>query len=182
MVYILGAGQKQAANKNKREFVVDDYQDEIIQVIEKDTFNKRVYSFGRCFRYLKNYTATHTETVDNFLTERGFCWLVRTSGAQSDKNRFINYVKKFKDAVIVYSMWSEYKNKDEDVKAFLAKCCLKKFIELHTSGHASTSAINKVHELVRKESTRVMLVHAEPSPQSMASGFEIPKVGVEYTI
>ncbi len=53
--------------KNKREFVVDDYQDEIIQVIQKDTFNKQNYNFGRYFRYLKNYTSAKAEKVDGHL-------------------------------------------------------------------------------------------------------------------
>lgn len=181
------AGASSAVAQAGRILVVDEFQKKMLDVVEKNSNNCELYKFQKIFMYKNKYTDESQKKVDDFMKRKGFCMLVRANGASSEGgNKFIRVINKYKDAVILYSMWSGYKTKDKEVKVFIRKCNGRKVIELHTSGHASIKAIKEVCELVKKKNTVIMPVHTENSQliHSFISKVEkvIPQMGMDYDI
>lgn len=151
------------ANPDKRYFVCDNYQKDVLDIIT-DTAGKKssLYKIDRVVTYGSN--------LDDKLRERGFCMLVRAT------DNFKPIIEKFKsqDAVIIYSMWNGYRfgdNKNKHIIDFLDGYNVE---SLHTSGHATKAAIEGICNIVKPVNC-IIPIHSE-------SPTELSNIGLPYTI
>ena len=128
------AGMYSATPQGKY-FICDSYQKEIIDIAKKyGKEHSTLYAFDKALVYGDNLLSK--------LIERGFCMLIRNN------TQFKEIIDKFdkEKSMIIYSMWDGYL---EDSKTKLKNFLLgKRWMQLHTSGHASQEDIETVCNLL----------------------------------
>lgn len=123
--------------RKRKYFICDEFQKEIL-IIAKDSQspNDKKYDFKYAYKYGKN--------LDEEMNKRGFCMLIRQG------KFFQGFLDKYKeDSIVIYSMWTGYLDdrcKKDDLVDFLSPY---KYRVLHTSGHATVEAIEKVCNSVK---------------------------------
>jgi len=135
------------ANEYGRYFICDDYQKEILDIVNK---------YGSKYTELYKFDKVHTygDNLLQKLKEKGFCMLVR-SNPQFDK-----IISKFDkdESLIVYSLWQGYLTRtDNNLKEFLKH---RNMVQLHTSGHADPGTIKRVIEIVNPKEG-VIPIHSD---------------------
>ena len=128
-------------------FMCDAYQKKILHIIE--TYGKKyssLYSFNKALIYGDNLLSK--------MKKQGCCMLIR------DNPQFKYILDQFEkeSSIIIYSMWSGYlENPDNKLKALLEG---RKWIELHTSGHASQEDIKMLCNRL-KPRKGILPIHTE---------------------
>ena len=143
-----------AAIKARKPFIVcDQMQADILEIVTENTTSS-FYDFTRqkVYKYGKN--------LNNMMKDLGFCMMIRTNYA----SRLA--IKQFNDCVLIYSMWTGYLEKhrpafDEHKASFIdeARTGGANFVELHTSGHATTKDIKKLCETTKPKI--IIPIHVE---------------------
>lgn len=138
-----------AALKERRMFVCDRYQEEVLKYINTIS-RSNLYKFN-------NSANTKVYYYDNNLiekmTENGFVMLVRP-------NKLSKIVmNRFPKSIFIYSQWLGYlKGTDENDKR-IQEMVPQDYIYLHTSGHADYTAIKQVINITKPEI--VIPIHTE---------------------
>lgn len=145
----------------RRPFVCDTYQADILNI-----FNESAGTHSGLFKFDKIYSYSERSTkLKNWMKSSGFCMLVRPT------NKFSSFADSIlarldpKETILVYSMWSEYKNPESEHAKKDYLDFIKKFPELreiHTSGHASPQCLAEVCNLVNPR-LGIIPIHSEKS-------------------
>ena len=151
-----------AANKLlKRPFVCDSFQKRILEIFTESA-GRHSPLFG--FEKVYGFSPTNTK-LQNWMTEKGFCMLVRPTDKFKDYYRIITARLNENDTVLIYSMWKEYINEHNKhaVPRYIDFVSMSPNVEkLHTSGHASADFLAKVCNLVNPTSG-IIPIHSEYS-------------------
>ncbi|MEI7667977.1 MAG: MBL fold metallo-hydrolase RNA specificity domain-containing protein [Erysipelotrichaceae bacterium] len=150
------------ANDNKRIFICDDYQKEILELIKSESSKySDFYNYDKIYSYSKN--------LDKLMEQSGFCMLIRSS------DYFAKFLAKYQDdAVIIYSMWKGYLSGPKENQNFVKFLAPYQYEYLHTSGHATKAAIKAVCDTV-KPTAAVIPIHTE-NPEALK------KLCVDYNV
>lgn len=126
-----------AALKANRLVICDKYQKEMLLYIDSIA-RSSLYQFkGKILSYDNN--------IVNLMRQRGFVMFVRANNGMAKRA-----MKQFPNHTFVYSQWEGYlSEKDKEEYAGIQKFVPASYIYLHTSGHASFEAIQKVGEVVK---------------------------------
>ena len=128
-------------------FVCDEYQKGILDIVTRYSSEvSPAYNFKKVHTYGSN--------LDEKLRERGFCMLVRCG------EYFSKIMRKFPDAVFLYSMWEGYwlgKNPSEAVARLTEEFPFQPF---HTGGHATKAELEAVCGVVNPR-VGVVPIHSE---------------------
>ena len=155
-----------AAKRSGRTFLEELYMADITSAVGGSIPNPAfddVYAFiSSASRYegLKKYA--HRMGKDR-IAKTPFVMCVRTSMLRYMKG--LSKKMSFEDGVLVYSLWSGYKQ-TEDMKHFLSECenLGLKVVTLHTSGHADYESIKKLVNTVNPN--EIIPIHTE-APEKM---------------
>ena len=154
---------------NKIMFIADTYQLDVLQEVKnsekhKDRFenldiSKIVnYDGDESFTFQQKKVFQNNLQID--MKNNGFCMLVRPGGS-----KFKSFMNKFSisDRVLIYSIWEGYlreETRDEDIFNFTKNSDGELIYEyLHTSGHATHDAINKLLGIVKPDV--IIPIHGE---------------------
>ncbi|MCL2484289.1 MAG: MBL fold metallo-hydrolase [Firmicutes bacterium] len=142
-----------AAIKNRKPFIVCDYQSEILKIVTKSS-KSSFYDFARQKIY------TYKSNLHNMMSKVGFCMMVRVN------YRSEQAIKAFPENILIYSQWSGYLDKDRSafdkrIHNFVekAKHAGSKVVSLHTSGHAPAEDIKKLCEITKPKI--IIPIHVE---------------------
>lgn len=149
-----------AAIKAKKPFVIcDDYQGDILKIITENS-RSPFYDFTR----QKIYTYNSGKKLNDYMKDCGFVMMIRVNYASTKA------IKAFPDNLLVYSMWSGYLQEgrscfDKRTFDFIedAKAEGSQFVQLHTSGHATTDDIIRLCEATKPK--KIIPIHSE-KPES----------------
>jgi ribonuclease J len=132
-----------AARKAGRLFVCDYYQRDQLEIVRERHMDKTsLYDFSGIYA-VASIDKT-TKKLLRYMEDKGFCMMIRAS------DKFKPYLDRFADGrAVVYSMWSGYlkgRTANENTVRFLKPY---EYVQLHTSGHATTEALRKLCDTVR---------------------------------
>jgi ribonuclease J len=130
-----------------RYFICDDYQRNLMNLIEKHWGHH-----SNLYRNLKKTVLTNS--ILPKVRDRGFLMAVR------DNTEFRNIIRKFdpSQSIMIYSMWDGYRTKvGSTIPDFLN--LVPHWETLHTSGHASHSDIKKMIKITNPDV--VIPMHSE---------------------
>jgi len=142
-------------------FVCDSYQADIFKI-----FTDTAGSYSDLFKFGKEYTYNDkNQTLNNWMISSGFCMLVRPTPKFSSFADSILSRLDPKETILIYSMWSEYRNPESEHAKKEYVDFIKKFPEvrdIHTSGHASPQCLAEVCNLVNPR-LGIIPIHSEKS-------------------
>lgn len=134
-----------AALKEKRLFVCDKYQKDILMYIDSIA-RSRIYKFkGKALSYDNN--------ILPLMQQKGFVMLVRDNYISK------NVIQQFPNSTFIYSQWNGYLNEKFTEYKHLQEFVPKNHIYLHTSGHADFKEIKKVCATVQPK--MIIPIHSE---------------------
>ncbi len=134
-----------AALKEKRLFVCDKYQKDILMYIDFIA-RSTLYKF-------KGKVLSYDNNIHPLMQEKGFVMLVRDNYISK------NVIQQFPNSTFIYSQWNGYLNEKFTEYKHLQEFVPKNHIYLHTSGHADFKAIKKVCETVKTK--MIIPIHSE---------------------
>lgn len=148
-----------AAKRTNRVFLQDLYLADITSAIGGSIPNpsfEDVYVFITNSRRFEQLTKYKKRIGKEKIAQKHFVMCVRTPMSKYLKS--LSNVMSFKDGLLIYSLWSGYKE-DPEMKEFLSECESMglKIITLHTSGHADEKAIKMLIE--KTNPTQIIPVH-----------------------
>ena len=165
-----------ACKETKRVFVVDEYQNNVLQVFTKYAGAKvNLYKFDSPFRLI-NFAA---EKVKTKLMREGFLMPIRPSSEKLIKAMMNVYNDE--QPWLIYSMWSGYaeENKDYTNKDILN---IRKLFgtriydgvkhQVHTSGHADIKTLYELCKAVNP-SIGVIPIHKDADTKYVAEGYRV---------
>ncbi len=165
-----------ACKETKRAFVVDEYQNNVLQVFTKYAGAKvNLYKFDSTFRLI-NFAA---EKVKTKLMREGFLMPIRTSSEKLIKEMMNIYYDE--QPWLIYSMWSGYaeENKDytnQDIlnirKLFGTRIYDGVKHQVHTSGHADIKTLYELCKAVNP-SIGVIPIHKDADTKYVAEGYRV---------
>ena len=165
-----------ACKETKRAFVVDEYQNNVLQVFTKYAGAKvNLYKFDSTFRLI-NFAA---EKVKTKLMREGFLMPIRTSSEKLIKGMMNIYNDE--QPWLIYSMWSGYaeENKDytnQDIlnirKLFGTRIYDGVKHQVHTSGHADIKTLYELCKAVNP-SIGVIPIHKDADTKYVAEGYRV---------
>lgn len=136
------------AKPDQRPTLCDVYQKEVLQCVEQSHSNKSVlYDFGEL-------NCDTIQILNDPKMDRGFLMFIRANNWSKDM------LKKFKDGVIVYSMWNGYisgKNKNKKLAELLKG---RDWVSLHTSGHVTPDDLQKAGDVLAPRKG-IIPIHSE---------------------
>ena len=145
-----------ATIKNRKPFIVCDFQADILKIMTENTTSS-FYDFTRQKVYTYN---PKNKKLHDYMKDCGFCMMIRANYAARQA------IQAFPDNLLIYSMWAGYLEKhrpayDEYKAKFIedAKTAGSKFVELHTSGHATAEDLAKLCEITTPKI--VIPIHSE---------------------
>ena len=134
-----------AAMKEKRMFICDEYQKEILMYIDEIS-RSDLYKF-------KNMVYSYGDNLLKYIQEKGFVMLVRANWLSK------LVMEKFPNNVFIYSQWKGYLNKEFKEYEYLQEFVPENYIYLHTSGHADYDTLKNVCKLLNP---RIIIpIHSE---------------------
>ena len=134
-----------ATMKEKRMFICDEYQKEILMYIDEIS-RSDLYKF-------KNMVYSYGDNLLKYMGEKGFVMLVRANWLSK------HVMEKFPDSVFIYSQWKGYLNKEFKEYEYLQEFVPENYIYLHTSGHADYDTLKKVCKLLNPR--MIIPIHSE---------------------
>ena len=148
-----------AAKRTNRVFLQDLYLVDITSAITGSIPNpsfEDVYVFITNSRRYEQLTKYKKRIGKEKIAQMHFVMCVRTPMLKYLKS--LSKVMSFKDGLLIYSLWSGYKE-DPEMKEFLSECesMRLKIITLHTSGHADENAIKML--ITKTNPTQIIPVH-----------------------
>lgn len=134
-----------ATMKEKRMFICDEYQKEILMYIDEIS-RSDLYKF-------KNMVYSYGDNLLKYIQEKGFVMLVRANWLSK------LVMEKFPNNVFIYSQWKGYLNKEFKEYEYLQEFVPENYIYLHTSGHADYDTLKNVCKLLNP---RIIIpIHSE---------------------
>ena len=134
-----------ATMKEKRMFICDEYQKEILMYIDEIS-RSDLYKF-------KNMVYSYGDNLLKYIQEKGFVMLVRATWLSKQ------VMEKFPDNVFIYSQWKGYLDKEFKEYEYLQKFVPENHIYLHTSGHADYDTLKNVCKILNP---RIIIpIHSE---------------------
>lgn len=124
-----------AALKEKRLFLCDKYQKDILMFIDSIA-RSTLYKF-------KGKVLSYDNNILPLMQQKGFVMLVRDNYISK------NVIQQFPNSTFIYSQWNGYLNEKFTEYKHLQEFVPKNHIYLHTSGHADFKAIKKVCSTVK---------------------------------
>lgn len=153
-----------ACKEMEREFVVDSYQKEVLDVFTKHAGEKsNLFSFDKVFE-LHLYK---NEKVARFLKNKGFLMPIRSGMLPIVKNTIEYY--QLEEPWVIYSMWSGYADEgreyaNDDIiairKLFGDRILDGSHAGFHTSGHADVETLSEICSIL-KPRIGVIPIHKE---------------------
>ena len=144
----IAAFHKAAINSHKM-FICDKYQEDILEYVSKNS-KSTLYKFNEG-KDTKVYC--YAPNMLDKMKKYGFVMLVRAN------DNFKGIINKFENVNFIYSQWLGYLKSDnkeyEKIKSFVPK----DYKYLHTSGHATLSAIKNVINITKPDV--VIPIHTE---------------------
>ena len=134
-----------AAMKEKRMFICDEYQKEILMYIDEIS-RSDLYKF-------KNMVYSYGDNLLKYIQEKGFVMLVRANWLSKQ------VMEKFPNNVFIYSQWKGYLDKEFKEYEYLQEFVPENYIYLHTSGHADYDTLKKVCKLLNPR--MIIPIHSE---------------------
>lgn len=149
------------ANPQKRLFVCDGYQSEVLGV-----FSKNSGSYSDLYKF-DNLTIFPNSTLKTEMLDKGFVMMVRCNGYNGKYSKFMNLMIDAipeSERLLIYSFWSGYIDSVQHRKPqyieFLAK--FRNIERIHTSGHASIECLTEVCNLTHPK-RGIIPIHSEKS-------------------
>lgn len=138
-----------AANKKtgNRPFVCDGFQKDVLRIFSERAGTKSpIFDFDRVY----DFQTTNAKLL-NWMTDRGFCMLVRPTEKFAGYWKFLESHLESDQTVMIYSMWKEYVNPGgrHAVPRYLDFVSMFPTVgKVHTSGHASAECLAGVCNLI----------------------------------
>ena len=134
-----------ATMKEKRMFICDEYQKEILMYIDEIS-RSDLYKF-------KNMVYSYGDNLLKYMGKKGFVMLVRANWLSKQ------VMEKFPNNVFIYSQWKGYLDKEFKEYEYLQEFVPENYIYLHTSGHADYDTLKKVCKLLNPR--MIIPIHSE---------------------
>ena len=141
-----------ATLKSHKMFICDDYQFEILEYINTVS-RSNLYKFNNPNNIKETKVYCYAPNMLEKMKKYGFVMLVRANA------KFAKFLNMFENNAFIYSEWQGYlKGLNEDYKR-IQDFVPKKYINLHTSGHATPEAIKEVINITNPK--YVIPIHTE---------------------
>ena len=159
------------ARPDNRPVLCDAYQKEVLERVEKQHgVWSELYHFGKLECNINHLLLDHGE-------ENGFLAFIRSN--QWSKKLLDHYP----DALILYSMWDGYLSEKAPNQTLISFLSGRKFIKLHTSGHAPIKELQRIMMVLRPRKG-IIPIHTEAPDkfQELFPQYHVPVLSDGETI